>query len=82
MGFCKEPESISQNMIDARELDVIGSRMSAYQFAPTAKNMAGGKYNLEGLATHFIPFSKIGDVFDKIKNPDPSVKKIVILFEE
>lgn len=82
LGFCSEPEAISQAMIDKRELDLIGSRMSAYQFAPTAKNMAQGKYNLEGLATNFIPFSKIGEVFDKIQNPDPSVKKIVILFDE
>ena len=29
-----------------------------------------------------IPFSRIQEVFDKIENPDPSVKKMVILFDE
>lgn len=42
LGFCTEPEAISQAMLDKREIDLIGSRMSAYQFAPTAKNMAEG----------------------------------------
>lgn len=81
LGFCTEPETISQAMLDKREIDLIGSRMSAYQFTPTAQNMARGKYNTNELATHFIPFSKIEQVFDKIRNPDPSVKKIVILFD-
>lgn len=81
MGFVDQPEHISQADINKRELDIIGSRMSAYQFVPVAKNMAEGKYHLEGLATTFIKFSEIEKVFQNMKNPDPEVKKTVILFD-
>lgn len=82
LGFCSDPESISQAMIDKPELDIIGSRMSAYQFEPTAKNMAEGKYNMDELVSHYIPFSKIDEVFYHIDHPNPSVKKMVIVFDE
>ncbi len=81
MGFSDKPENISQADINKRELTIIGSRMSAYQFAPTAQNMADGKYRLEGLATTFIKFSEIDRVFVNMIHPDPAVKKTVILFD-
>ena len=81
MGFCDKPENISQADINKRELDIIGSRMSAYLFQPVAQNMAEGKYQLEGLATTFVPFSQIEKVFQNMEHPDPAVKKTVILFD-
>lgn len=81
MGFCDKPESICQADINKRELDVIGSRMSAYQFAPTAKKLADGKYRINGLATTFIKFSEIDKVFNNIVHPVPSVKKTIIIFD-
>ena len=81
MGFCDKPENISQADINKRELDIIGSRMSAYQFQPVAQNMAEGKYQLEGLATTFVTFSQIEKVFQNMEHPDPAVKKTVILFD-
>ena len=81
MGFCDKPENISQADINKRELDIIGSRMSAYQFQPVAQNMAEGKYQLEGLATTFVPFSQIEKVFQNMEHPDPAVKKTGILFD-
>ncbi|MCD8351612.1 MAG: alcohol dehydrogenase catalytic domain-containing protein [Planctomycetaceae bacterium] len=82
LGFCTEPESITQAMIDQRELDLIGSRMSAYQFEPTIAKMAAGKFNLNGIATTFIKFSDIDQVFHNMNHPSPDVKKMVILFDE
>lgn len=81
MGFSDKPENFSQADINKRELDIIGSRMSAYQFEPVAKNMAAGKYRLAGLATTFVKFSEIDKVFENIVNPNPEVKKTVILFD-
>ena len=81
MGFCDKPENISQADINKRELDIIGSRMSAYQFQPVAQNMAEGKYQMEGLATTFVPFTQIEKVFQIMVHPDPAVKKTVILFD-
>lgn len=81
LGFCDKPEAISQADINKRELDIIGTRMSAYQFEPVAQNMADGKYQLDGLATTFVKFSEIEKVFENIINPAPDVKKTVILFD-
>ncbi len=81
MGFSDKPENFSQADINKRELDIIGSRMSAYQFKQTAQNMAEGKYRLEGLATTFVTFSEIEKVFNNMTHPDPAVKKTVILFD-
>ena len=82
MGFVTQPETITQAMINQRELDIIGSRMSCFQFEPTIKHMEDHKFNLDGIATNFIKFSHIQEVFDHMDKPDPSVKKMVILFEE
>lgn len=82
LGFVTEPEAITQAMINQRELDVIGSRMSCYQFEPTIKHMENHDFQLEGIATTFIKFSEIEKVFEHMDKPDPSVKKMVILFEE
>jgi L-gulonate 5-dehydrogenase len=81
MGFCDKPESIAQADITKRELDVLGTRMSAYQFRAVADNMAKGLYKLEGLATTFVPFPEIDRVFQNMLNPDPKIKKTVILFD-
>lgn len=82
MGFCTQPEAITQAMINQRELDVIGSRMSCYQFKPTIKKMEEHKYNLEGIATTFIKLSEVDKLFYLMDHPDPSVKKMVLLFDE
>ena len=82
MGFVTEPEAITQAMINQREIDIIGSRMSCNQFEPTIENMENNKYTLDGIATTFIKFSEIDKVFEYMKHPDPAVKKMVILFDE
>lgn len=81
LGFTKEPETISQAMINQRELDIIGSRMSCYQFERVAKMFGKGVFDLEGIVTDFIKFSEIEKVFYNMGHPDPAVKKMVIMFE-
>lgn len=82
MGFCTAPEQITQQMINGRELEIIGTRMSLDQWVPTAQKMADGKYHMEGLATTFVKFSEIDKVFQNIIHPDLEIKKTVILFDE
>ncbi|KAB1435719.1 alcohol dehydrogenase catalytic domain-containing protein [Candidatus Galacturonibacter soehngenii] len=82
LGFSTASEGITQAMINQRELDIIGSRMSAFQFEPTIKRMENKEFNTEGIATTFIKFSEIEKVFHLMDNPDPSSKKMVILFED
>lgn len=82
MGFSTAKEEITQAMINQRELDVIGSRMSQNAFEPTIKRMENKEYNTEGIATTFIKFSEIDKVFYLMDHPDESAKKMVILFDE
>lgn len=82
MGFCTEPEAITQAMINQRELDIIGSRMSCFQFEPTIARMEEEAFDTRGIATTFIKFSEIDKVFHYMDHPDPEVKKMVILFDE
>lgn len=81
LGFCTEPEKITQAMINGRELKIIGSRMSCGQFVPTIEKMAKGELILEGIVSHYIPFSEIDQVFANMENPPKDLKKIVILFD-
>lgn len=81
LGFTTAPESISQALLDQRELDLIGSRMSCYQFESVIDKFVNKVFNLEGIATTFIKFSEIDKVFYYMDNPDPSVRKMVILFD-
>ncbi|MCI9009323.1 MAG: alcohol dehydrogenase catalytic domain-containing protein [Lachnospiraceae bacterium] len=82
MGFSTVEEKITQAMINQRELDIIGSRMSQNAFEPTIRRMEKGAYNTEGIATTFIRFSEIEKVFYLMDHPDESAKKMVILFDE
>ena len=76
-----EKEGITQAMINQRELDIIGSRMSQDAFEPTIARMEKGEYITEGIATTFIKFSEIDKVFHLMDHPDESAKKMVILFD-
>lgn len=82
LGFCKVEEPITQAMINGRELSVIGTRMSTGQFEPTIEKLANNQLNVEGIVSHKIPFSQIGQVFENIAHPPKDLKKMVILFDE
>lgn len=81
LGFCTEPETITQAMINGRELKIIGSRMSCGQFVPTIEKMAEGGLELEGIVSHYIPFSEVDQVFANMENSPRDLKKMVILFD-
>lgn len=82
MGFCTVPESITQGMINTRELSIIGTRMSCNQFEPTIERFAKHQYQLDGMVSHYIPFSQVGQVFENIVHPPKDMKKMVIVFDE
>ncbi|MBS3975492.1 MAG: alcohol dehydrogenase catalytic domain-containing protein [Syntrophomonadaceae bacterium] len=81
LGFTTAPEAISQAMLDQRELDLIGSRMSCDQFKPVIEKFARNEFNLDGIATTFIKFSEIDKMFYYMDHPDPKVKKMLVLFD-
>lgn len=81
LGFSTAEEKITQAMINQRELDVIGTRMSCFQFEPTIERMENHEFNTEGVATMFVKFSEIDKVFSYMDKPCPESKKMVILFD-
>ncbi len=81
LGFCTEPENITQAMINGRELEIIGTRMSCGQFVPTIEKMTAGEFQIDGIVSHYIPFSEIGKVFEQMKQPSADLRKMVILFD-
>lgn len=82
MGFCTAQEGITQAMINTRELSIIGTRMSCNQFQPTIEHFAKHEYQLDGMVSHYIPFSQVGQVFENIIHPPKDMKKMVIVFDE
>ncbi len=82
MGFCTAQEGITQAMINTRELSIIGTRMSCNQFQPTLERFAKHEYQLDGLVSHYIPFSQVGQVFENIIHPPKDMKKMVMVFDE
>lgn len=80
LGFCTATEAITQAMINARELSIIGTRMSSGQFQPTIQNMASGKFELDGMVSHYIPFEDVAQVFENMLHPVKDMKKMVIVF--
>lgn len=82
MGFCTAQEGITQAMINTRELSIIGTRMSCNQFQPTIERFAKHEYQLDGMVSHYIPFSQVGQAFENIIHPPKNMKKMVIVFDE
>ncbi len=81
LGFSTAEEGITQQLINQRELEIIGSRMSAYKFEPTIAKMESGEINTTGIATKFVKFSEINDLFYSMDHPDASSRKMVVLFD-
>lgn len=81
LGFNTEPEAISQAMLDQRELDLIGSRMSAYQFESVIETFVQKKVDYKSIVSHLISFNEIEKVFDNMDNPSKEIKKMIIIFD-
>ncbi|MDW2800459.1 alcohol dehydrogenase catalytic domain-containing protein [Clostridium boliviensis] len=81
LGFCTSAESITQSMINGRELSIIGTRMSSGQFVPTIEKFRQKAYRLDGIVSDTILFSEIDQVFKNMQSPPEGMAKMVILFE-
>lgn len=81
LGFCTSEESITQAMINGRELEIIGTRMSTGQFEPTIRKFISKYFMLDGIVSEYIAFSDIDRVFSNMQNPPKDMKKMVIIFD-
>lgn len=81
MGFSTAPAEINQFLITSKELDVRGSRLQNKKFGEAIELIKAGKLDLSGSVSHTFPFTKAQEAFDFIDSRDPSIRKIVLTFD-
>lgn len=82
MGFSVNPTEVTQFGITSKELDVRGSRLQNRKFQEVIDLVSEGKIDLDHKTSHTFPFLKAQDAFDFNDTHDPSIRKIVLTFEE
>lgn len=80
MGFSVAPTEINQFVITSKELDVRGSRLQNNMFGKAIQLINSGKLDLNNSASHTFPLEKAQEAFDFIDSKDPSIRKIVLTF--
>ena len=81
MGFSTAPIEINQFMINSKELDVRGSRLHNKRFGDAIRLIQEGKLDLKGSVSHTFPLTKAQEAFDFVDSRDPSIRKIVLTFD-
>ncbi|MBN7573718.1 MULTISPECIES: zinc-binding alcohol dehydrogenase family protein [Clostridium] len=81
MGFSIEPTAVTQFKITAKELDVRGSRLQNKKFQEVLNLVAEGKLDLTNSISHKFNFLDAQKAFDFVDSRDPSIRKIVLTFD-
>ncbi len=82
MGFSTAPVEANQFLITSKELDVRGSRLQNKMFGKAIEMIKAGKLDLNGSVSHTFPLTKAQEAFDFIDSRDPSIRKVVLTFDE
>ena len=81
MGFSNNPSPVTQFLITAKEMDIMGSRLHYRHFQDAIDMINAGKLSLEGSVSHTFPFLKAQEAFDFMDSRDPSIRKIALLYD-
>ena len=82
MGFSVDPDDINQFVITSKELDVRGSRLQNRRFQTVIDLVEKGQVDLKGSISHRFYFQDAQKAFDFNDTQDPSIRKIVLPFDE
>ena len=82
MGFSVDPDDINQFVITSKELDVRGSRLQNRRFQTVIDLVEKGQVDLNGSISHRFYFQDAQKAFDFNDTHDPSIRKIVLTFDE
>lgn len=82
MGFSVDPDDINQFVITSKELDVRGSRLQNRRFQTVIDLVEKGQVDLKGSISHRFYFQDAQKAFDFNDTHDPSIRKIVLTFDE
>ncbi|MGE4584276.1 MAG: zinc-binding alcohol dehydrogenase family protein [Sphaerochaeta sp.] len=81
MGFSVAPTEVNQFVITSKELDVRGSRLQNNMFGKAIELIKSGSLDLSHSVSHTFPLTRAQEAFDFIDTKDPSIRKIVLTFE-
>lgn len=82
MGFSIDPTEVNQFVITSKELDIRGSRLQNHKFGEAIQLINEGKLDLNGIVSHTFHLNKAQEAFDFVDSHDPSIRKIVLTFED
>lgn len=81
-GFNNSSVDANQFLITSKELDVRGSRLQNKMFGKAIEMIKEGKLDLKGAVSHTFPLTKAQEAFDFLDSRDPSIRKVVLTFDE
>lgn len=81
-GFNNSSVDANQFLITSKELDVRGSRLQNKMFGKAIEMIKEGKLDLKGAVSHTFPLTKAQEAFDFVDSRDPSIRKVVLTFDE
>lgn len=81
MGFSTAATEVNQFLITSKELDVRGSRLQNKMFGKAIEMIEKGTLDLNHSISHTFPLTKAQEAFDFVDSRDPSIRKIVFIFD-
>lgn len=82
MGFSTDSTEINQFLITSKELDVRGSRLQNKKFSTAISYIKEHKLSLKDSISHTFPFMEAQKAFDFIDSHDPTIRKVVLTFQD
>ena len=82
MGFSVTPTEVTNFGITSKELDIRGSRLQNRKFQEAIDLVKAGKVDLDHKISHTFHFLDAQKAFDFNETRDPSIRKIVLTFDD
>lgn len=82
MGFAINPTAVTNFEITSKELDIRGSRLQNRKFQTVIDLVKEGKLDLDHKISHTFHFLDAQKAFDFNDTRDPSIRKIVLTFDD
>ena len=81
MGFSVSPTEVTNFGITSKELDIRGSRLQNRKFQQAIDLLNEGKLDLDHKISHTFHYLDAQKAFDFADSRDPSIRKIVLMFD-
>ena len=82
MGFSVAPTEVTNFGITSKELDIRGSRLQNRKFQQAIDLINAGQLDLDHKSSHTFHFLDAQKAFDFADSRDPSIRKIVLTFDD